>query len=794
MQAQHQHNRTIIRSCLLPLLLAAVMAADAWAGEWVATSHPSLAVSRTAGDINIDGQLDDPGWQGCRKATHFAEHQPGDQTEPPVATYALMTYDDGALYVAFMCYDDPSTIRASFGDRERIFNDDNVVLCLDTYGSASSAYTFNVNPYGIQADALWSPTQGEDGGFNMIWESAATITDSGYQVEMAIPFSALRFPKQESQVWRVDFWRNHPRETNRAYSWAKYDRNESCWPCQWGTVTGIEGVYPGKGIEIMPSVVAFQSGSLRGWGTDDNPFSFANDQADGEVSIGGKYSVSSDITVEGTYNPDFSQIEADATQIDVNSTFALFYPERRPFFQEGSDLFRTLFNSFYTRTINDPELAAKMTVRRGGTSFGYLLARDNNTPIMLPFEEFSADIPANRRPKSTVNVARLRQSIGRGSQLGLIATDRRIEGGGSGSVLATDGWLRVTPSLRFSWQAVLSHVEEPNDSNLTGSISRRALVNTDSGIVAMPLNDYTFWDDYTAKYDGQSYWGTGLIGVLSWQTRTWHLYTNYWQVSPTYRADNGYDPKNNRRDGSVSFGYRYRPSSSIFEWIDPNLNFGGVFNFDGIQKQRWVSLECQARLRQFQTYIHAGHWRSFERLRGIGFDQIRGITLDINSRLNDQLALGVSYQVNWEIARNFLVPRMANTKAIGLSADIKPLDRVLIEQSFNFSKADDVETGQELWDGYTYRVRLNYQVLRKLSLRMITEYDHFGEAWSVDPLLTFRLNPFSIFYIGTSQSYAQREGLAYTGSNLTTGQTQPIDETRLTSRQFFMKLQYLFQL
>ncbi|RKX26016.1 MAG: hypothetical protein DRP45_04560, partial [Candidatus Zixiibacteriota bacterium] len=200
---------------LLSFVLFAVIAQAVQADDtFVPVYHPSMNVTKAAGDISIDGKLDDPGWQGAARADNFAEHNPGDQTKPPVETIAYITYDDGNLYVSFICYDDPSTIRASLCERGRLWNDDNVGFFLDTYGDAAWAYTLNVNPYGVQADAMWTPT-GQDGGFDLIWESAGMITDSGYQVEMAIPFAALRFPNKDIQTWRVDFWRNHPRESNR---------------------------------------------------------------------------------------------------------------------------------------------------------------------------------------------------------------------------------------------------------------------------------------------------------------------------------------------------------------------------------------------------------------------------------------------------------------------------------------------------------------------------------------------------------------------------------------------------
>jgi hypothetical protein len=676
-----------------------------------------------------------------------------------------MTYDDGHLYVAFMCYDEPGLVRASLAERERIHGDDNIALCFDTYGQASWAYVLNVNPYGIQSDQMWTPSQGEDGGFDIVWQSAATITDSGYQVEMAIPFSSLRFPNTDEQVWRVDFYRNRPRDVHQASSWAAYDRNESCWPCQWGTVTGIRGVQPGKGIELLPTVVGFQSGSLEGHGNPESPYDFVNEDPHGEFSFLGKYSVSSAATFEATYNPDFSQIEADAGQIDVNTTFALFYPERRPFFQEGSDIFRTLFNSFYTRTVNSPEFATKLTARTSKIAFGWMMARDEDSPITLPFEEFSSYVLAD---KSTTNVMRGRLSIGGGSQVGLIGTHRRFNGGGSGSVVSHDGLFRITRSLDLAYQGVISHTSEIDDTSMTSG-----------------LNNYVFWDNYTAGFDGESYWGHGGIARLQWLSRSVRTGITYWEVSPTYRADNGFDPKNNRRDLMAWSGYRfYTDSSGLFEWIHPRVNAGRVWNYDGEIKHQFVGAGVQSSMRFAQSFWRVDYTHWAENFRDTQFDdnwEVEGYT---QLRFGDAFAFGGSYSYGHQVARNFLVK--AKTHSADIWADFKPHDRILVEQWVDYLRGNHLDSGEELFDGYIYRTRVGYQILRPLSLRLVAQYNDFSETWDVDPLITYRINPFSMLYVGTTYRYTTCDEINLLGDISCT--------KRLSSRQFFMKLQYLFQL
>ncbi|UCC43005.1 MAG: carbohydrate binding family 9 domain-containing protein, partial [Candidatus Zixiibacteriota bacterium] len=451
-------RRTTIlkRRLLLPLIVALLLGGIAIADDdWKPVFNPTMSTVRTSGPIKIDGDLSDPGWQGVGQVTNFVERFPGENTRPEVETKALITYNDEYLYVGFICYDDPSQIRATMCQRDQFNGDDAVRFMVDTYGEASIGYEFLVNPYGVQKDRLHS-AQGGGTGYDLIWESAATITSTGYQVEIAVPFRSIRFPGTDTQVWKVDFQRNRPRDSYYTYSWAANDRNEQCYMCKWGTVTGIADVYPGKGLEILPTMVGDQFGELPNWSTDS---SFRNENPDAEVSLGGKYSISSGMTLETYYNPDFSQIEADAAQIDVNSTIALFFPERRPFFQEGTDLFNTLFNSFYTRTVYDPLFAAKLTSRTDRNSMAFITAVDERSPYTVPLEEGGNTFDVG---KSYVNMLRGKRAFTNGSEIGFMLTDRRFEGGGSGSIATVDGRIRLSRTYSIIGQFVAGHTTEPH--------------------------------------------------------------------------------------------------------------------------------------------------------------------------------------------------------------------------------------------------------------------------------------------------------------------------------------------
>jgi hypothetical protein len=720
---------------------------------------PALTVDRTAGSIKIDGKLDDPGWEKVVKAANFAERSPGDNTKPEVETEAFMTYDDGKLYVAFVCHDQPAAIRATMCQRDQFTGDDAACFLVDTYGDAAWAYEFFVNPYGVQKDMLWSSVGGEDPGIDLIWESAALITDSGYQVEMAIPFASIRFPNQDVQTWRVEFWRNRPRESFKQYTWSANDRNEQCWPCQWGTVEGIKNVHPGKGIEILPSVVTYQSGSLSP--TDDKGLRFKNDDPEGELSLGGKYAIKSDLTVEATYNPDFSQIESDAAQIDVNTTYALMYPERRPFFQEGSDIFRTMFNSFYTRTINDPQLAIKLTGRMGKNSVGFLSALDQNTPYMIPLPEMSALINTG---KSFANILRGSRAFGNNSMIGFMINDRRLDGSGSGTIATFDYDFRLSKSYSTDGQFIASHTTEPVDTSLTSGLEG---ILFDKG-------------KHTAAFDGESFYGSAFITRLKRDARSWNFLIDYDQVSPSYRTEIGFDPVMDYRNLTVYQSYNIYPKNSLLVRITPQASIYRRWNFDGMKKIEENDIGVDGQLKIAQIYFSVNFGQTNELWGGVQFDHLWGVNTDLSGWINNRLGYDLEYRQGVGIDRYRLVKE--NETTINTSLFIKPVDRLTIEPDISYFKSTQVGIGEKLYRGYITRTRVKLQANRQLSFRLVVQYDDFEQNWEVDPLLTYRVNSFSVLYVGSAYNY----------NNLILDPGDP-SRWKMTSRQFFMKLQYLFQ-
>jgi hypothetical protein len=729
------------------------------AQEFQPVFNPKIEAVRVNRPIKIDGVIDAGEWRGVNHSDNFVETYPGKNLKPDVRTAAYVAYDDDNFYAAFICYDDPSKLRATMCQRDQYDEDDAVYLFLDTYGNATWAYNLYVNPYGIQTDLLWSNIHGTDEGFDMVWHSAATVTDSGYQVEIAVPFASMRFPNKDVQTWKMNLGREYPRDIYKYYSWTPYNYDDNCHTCQWGTVYGMRDVKPGKGFEILPTAIANQYGGL----PDDDPDSkWHNDDVDGEMSIGAKYSISSNMTAEATYNPDFSQIEADAAQIDVNSTISLMFPERRPFFQEGRDIFQTLFNSFYTRTVNDPQFAAKLTGRLDRYNIGFLSAYDENTPYIIPLEEKSILVNTG---KSTVNVLRATRAFTGDHHLGIMVTDRRFDGGGYGSILSADGSLRLTEKYSVVGQYIMSYTEEPDKTSLT----------TD-------LSDSTFDNGkHTVALDGESYSGDAIIMQFRRRTRNWYFTFDYNHVAPSYRTETGYDPWADYHNFSFYNGYEIYPEGGIFQNITHEIYIDNRWNYDGDNKWTRFNTSITGDFRWAQSYLGVAYHPKSEMWGGKKFNDMWNVEIYAGSQFSDALGYETNFNFGPNAARWLL--RKGNEISFYTALLIKPIDRLTIEPTINYSRSKDVDTDEELYKQLIVRTRLQVQANKELSCRLVVQYNDSWDQWEIDPLLTYRLSSFSVFYVGSTHDITELTSIR--------------DDRKIwkqTSQQFFMKLQYLFRI
>jgi hypothetical protein len=724
--------------------------------------RPTLHVVRAGGPIHIDGDLGDAGWESAARALGFAEVEPGDQIEPPVQSEAWMTYDDVNLYLALIAHDRPEEVRASLRERDQIWTDDYFGLILDTYGDLAWAYELFVNPLGIQGD-LRMLGDDEDISMDLVWHSRGKVTESGYQVEIAIPFSSLRFPDRPEQVWRANFWRDHQRESRRRYAWAAIDRDDPCYLCNWGTITGIQGIHPGRNLDAIASVTGLQNHRRKPPG--DPSGRLDSEELDGEASLNLRYGLSSDASAEVTLNPDFSQIESDAGEIDINNPFAIFYPERRPFFQEGSDLYATWISAIYTRSINDPDAAGKLTGRKGRTAFAYSIARDGASPIILPQEERSYFLQGG---KSFTNFLRVRHTHGENSHVGGLVTDRRIDGGGSATTFGIDGTVRFLRNLRIELQALASYTEEPRDTSRTEGLNDIPIATT----------------GHTLGFDGERFWGDAIYASLERDGRRWGLDFDYWEYSPTFRADNGFITRSEYRETDFWTGLGFQPNRPWLRSSNVGVALGRIWSFDGRFQDQWLVPSLSFTTKR-QTSAELEVVWSRERFRERMFDGIRRFSASTETRWSELLGTGLEIRTGRTIWRTFSeTPVLGRLLDIEISASLHPTQRLLLEPSLQFSRMRTPDDRADIFEGHILRSRLTYLFTRNLSTRLVVEYDNFDGRMRVEPLFTYRHNAFTVFYLGLSGN----------GTEYEMGDAGRDTSWKVDTAQVFAKFQYLYQL
>lgn len=378
-------------------------------------------------DISIDGRLDEIAWERAAILTGFSQYEPVEGTPASEQTTVRMIVTEDALYFAIRAEDSSGGVRATLTQRDGYGrSDDYVRVILDTFNDQRRAYVFMVNPYGVQGDGLW--VEGGSGRFgdpidwnpDFLWESNGRIDDAGYSAEIKIPLKTLRFPEADIQDWGLQIQRTI-RRTGYQSSWAPITQERANKLEQAGSLTGLRGLDAGLFMEINPTLVGSRTGQAA---TDGS--GLVGDGGQGEVGLNLTYGLTSNLTLDGTVNPDFSQVEADAGQIAVNERFALFLPEQRPFFLEGTDVFNMPKRLVYTRSIVNPVGAAKVSGKIGGLQVAYLGAVDEvNAGASNPI----------------VNVMRLRGDIGRSSSIGAVYTDRTEPGVDFNRVMGADARL-----------------------------------------------------------------------------------------------------------------------------------------------------------------------------------------------------------------------------------------------------------------------------------------------------------------------------------------------------------------
>ncbi len=548
-------KRVLARSIFaVPLILGCSAALRAQAdtpGRVEGTPRPITThrVEPAGSPIDIDGRLEEPAWESAVAVDLTLEWLPGDNTPAPVDTRCFVTYDHASLYLACRALDpDPSSIRAHVADRDTPFQDDHIVFLLDTFNDQRRAFQFRINPYGVQMDAILSRGF-EDFSWDTIWESAGRLTDDGYVVEAAIPFKSLTFqPTSSEQTWGFIAERSYPRSARHRIRNTWTDRNDTCLLCQADRLVGFQGVRPGRDLEINPTFTASRTDRRE----DLSAGALESGDIDAEPGLFFEWGVTPNLGLSGTVNPDFSQVEADVAQLEVNERFALFFPEKRPFFLEGADLFDVPGNLVFTRTVVDPIAGGKMVGKVGGNAVGVFVTQDRVNNLVFPGPQFSRRAVLD--DNVTGAVARYRRDVGASSTVGVLYTGREA-GDYHNRLFAADGQLRLDRSNSINFVVAHTRTEYPD------SIAAQ---------FGQPNGEFS-GEGYFAEFSHSS---RNVFGSASWRT-----------IEGRFRADAGFLPQVGLRGPEAELGYvfwgdagkwfnqiRVRASAERLEDDDGELN------------------------------------------------------------------------------------------------------------------------------------------------------------------------------------------------------------------------------
>jgi len=726
----------------------------------IVNEKPQITISKsTRSAITIDGILNEPVWETCQTAGDFVEIEPGDNLPASVKTEVKMTYDEDNLYVAFICYDDRiSKLRANLSDRDKMYQDDYVGILLDTYNDHKQAYEIFLNPYGIQGDGIWTK-QGEEMNFDMLYEAEAKIYKDKWIVELAIPFKSIRFPEKDEQEWGVHIIRTRPRESRTQFSWAKISRDNSEFLSQAGVLKGFKKLKKGKQLELLPYVI----GSQFGYREDEfNPDSkFINEKFKGDLGIGVKYGFSSNLTGEVSINPDFSQVESDATQINVNSSSAVFYPEKRPFFLDGANIFNSYINVVYTRMLNNPLYTAKLIGKIDDIDVGYLMGYDQNTPFIVPSKYGSDFILTDL--KSFGNALRLKKSLKSSSFIGFIGTDHET-GDSYNRVVGFDGSFNFAEKYYFNWEALGYFTKELNDTALYDNSTNINSKGNDAG------------------FNGEKLFGFGGTFSLVRSSRHWNGEIWLDIAPPEARRELGYMPQNDFRGLGIWQGYIFYPKKSVVLRFEPNFDAGFQYDYNGRIKEQWVAPKFYVQFKH-QVSMNGGYLAvNNENYYDVFHKDVNRGWVELNVNTSSKATGGAFFEMGKYIVR-FENPSYVGW---GFNAEawvtVKPIHNLVLENNYSYFELAKEKGGEKLYTGYIFRNKTSFQFTRRFFLRLVVQYDSFSKSFDVDPLLSYKWNPFTIFYIGSTHNLADIGPSPNRGRFL---------ETR---RQFFAKFQYLFKM
>jgi len=788
---------------------------------------PSLTIPRLLTAPSLEDFLDmKPQGEAAlqmAKVTGFTQRNPHDGENVSESTDAYLGYDQKNLYVVFVCFDDPKKVRARMSRREDIYDDDQVEIMLDTFHDRRRAYAFQTTPLGVQWDAIWTEAAREevsgnwDTSFDTVWDSKGKVTNRGYVVWMSIPFKSLRFPAAEKQEWGLILYRGINRKTEDSF-WPHVSYKIEGRLGQAATLSGLEGISPGHSVELIPY------GVMRGFRALDTvgtPF-FQQATAQGQPGMDAKFVIHDHFVVDMTANPDFSQVESEDPQITVNQRFAVYFPEKRPFFLENEDFFRTPLDLFFTRSIGDPSAGIRLTGKEGPYSVGVMATDDRSPGLAVPT---SNSLYGTR---SYFTVARANRDIFRQSSVGVLYSD----------------WECPTTAEFNRVGGIDTHLK----FNANWTLDGQAVESSSNLNLKCEANIFPF----SSGNQGNGNYYAGPAEKLELRRDGLHFsyVGTYNDISPGFVTIPGFINRVDIRETTQEADYRFRPKKGwIVDW-GPSVTTRHDFDHTGLRLDTDYSAYFALQGRGQTTVIVKPYEETHERLRPQDDCFLRYTLFCPPTTLGNQdyhehtsgasvqtgyfkkATLAASYY--WGQGVNFVATppspaasptpynqpflvREDNAQATLTFRPVKPLkieNSYLFERlrtnnnAYLFEQSQIPGIGRGIFNDHILRSKWNWQFTPQLSVRVILQYNALlagtpgvgspytylstDRQFNADFLVTYLVHPGTAIYVGYNsdlQNLAIVPGTPTFPSFVTNTARGYIND----SRQFFVKASYQFR-
>ncbi|MEZ4697046.1 MAG: DUF5916 domain-containing protein [Rhodothermales bacterium] len=741
-------------------------------------------------EIVIDGVLSEDVWSRAALFSSFSQYLPVDGRPAVDSTHVLVWYSPTAIHFGIRAYEVHEEVRATLADRDKISGDDYVQIVLDTYNDQRQAVLLGVNPLGQQADGVLRDT--ERGGMfsttsgafvvdlspDYVYESRGRLTDYGFEIEIRIPFKSLRYQSSIEQDWGFNVMRKI-QHSGYLSTWTPVLQANASFLAQNGTLAELTDLRRGIVLDINPEVTSTANRAA-------DASRFDADFRD-PLGVNVRWGVSNNLTLNGTVNPDFSQVEADVAQIQFDPRRAVFVPEKRPFFLDGIELFQSPTTLIYTRRISNPLSAVKLTGKAGSTNIAVLSAADNKNIYL-------SDLDARY-----FNAVRLRRDLSGQSTIGLTYTDK-IDESHWNRVAAVDGRMVFSKLYSVSYQAGMSATGDAGST------------------VAAPM--WRFVASASGRRNGASFTSTGFHGNFNAESGF---------INRVGVVQNTFVPRR------TWFG----PEGAFVEQFTGGLTFDGTWDYDRFTRGTEPN---DAKLHLNSAYSFRGGWsgntsfyyESFKYPKELYTDFFIELQDDSGTPIDTVAYTGTDRLVNtgfWSTIEtpqlntfsgsffvvagrddNFFEWAPADILFITLALNWNPTDQLRFNFLYNHQQYIRTDDRSNVGLRRVPRLKAEYQITPSIFVRLVGQYDsNFTDAlrdnsrtddpilildretgeyersvarrtnsFRFDWLFSFRPNPGTVIFLGY-------------GSGLTEPNTYRFRDLRRQNDGIFVKLSYLFR-